>query len=96
MRQRYTVIVERAPTNYSAYVPDVPGCIATGDSIEETLTILTEALTDHLAVLHEHGQRPPEPTTALRDVTPHSLADLVTTIAVDLPAGAPQPARMLA
>jgi len=60
---RYLVVVEKGPDNYSAYLPDVPGCVATGKSVEETLQLLSEALELHLAGLKEDGLPIPLPTT---------------------------------
>lgn len=45
---RYPVIIEKANGNYSAYCPDLPGCIATGKTVEETLTQIKEAIQFHL------------------------------------------------
>jgi predicted RNase H-like HicB family nuclease len=58
----YAVGIEKADHNYAAYVPDLPGCIATGLSIEETEQQIREAITFHLLGLHEDGQPIPEPT----------------------------------
>ena len=45
---RYMVVIEKPPRNYSAYSPDVPGCIATGATLEEVTTLVREALEFHL------------------------------------------------
>lgn len=60
---KYAIVVERAEGNYSAFVLDVPGCIATGATVEEVKQRLGEALADHLALLSEDGDPVPEPTT---------------------------------
>ena len=60
---RYTIIIERARENYAAYVPDLPGCIATGDSREEVTRNIREAVELHLETLREEGLPIPEPTT---------------------------------
>lgn len=60
---RYTVIIERAPENYAAYVPDLPGCIATGDTREEVTRNIREAVEMHLETMREEGIPIPEPTT---------------------------------
>jgi predicted RNase H-like HicB family nuclease len=52
---RYLVIYERTPTGYSAYAPDVPGCVAAGDTIEETEGLMRDALVMHLESLEEEG-----------------------------------------
>ena len=58
---KYTVVIERAPTNYAAYVPDLPGCVATGDTREELLKEIREAIEFHIESLREHGEPVPEP-----------------------------------
>lgn len=52
---RYAVVIEKAADNYSAYVPDLPGCIATGAILEETEQLIREAIELHLAGLREDG-----------------------------------------
>ena len=66
--KEYAVIIENAGTNYSAYSPDVPGCIATGDTIEETEQNFHDALQFHLDGLREDGLPIPEPTTIVTHV----------------------------
>ena len=58
---KYTVVIERAPNNYAAYVPDLPGCVATGGSREELLEEIREAIEFHIESLREHGEPVPEP-----------------------------------
>ena len=58
---KYLVIIEKANDNYSAYLPDVPGCIATGKTIEKTKKNITEALFMHLRGLAEDGLPLPKP-----------------------------------
>ena len=41
---RFAIVIEKARNNYSAYVPDLPGCVATGDSVEETEKLIREAI----------------------------------------------------
>jgi predicted RNase H-like HicB family nuclease len=59
---QYAVVIEKADHNYAAYVPDLPGCIATGISLEETEQQIREAIAFHLQGLREDGQPIPEPT----------------------------------
>ncbi len=59
----YTVIYEKSPTGYSAYVPDLPGCISTGATLQQTKVNMQEAIAGHLAVMREFGDAIPEPTT---------------------------------
>lgn len=60
---RYAVIIEKAPSNYSAYVPDLPGCIATGNTIEEVKQHIKEAISFHLEGLEAEGLSIPLPTS---------------------------------
>ena len=52
---RYAVVIEKAENSYSAYVPDLPGCIATGSTVEETEKLIREAIELHLEGLREDG-----------------------------------------
>ena len=61
--KRYAVVIERAPGNYSAYVPDLPGCVATGQTVEETEREIREAIAFHIRALRGDGLPVPEPTT---------------------------------
>jgi len=60
---RYAVVIEQAESNYSAYVPDLPGCVATGDSIAETERAIREAIEFHIEGLREDGAAIPQPTS---------------------------------
>lgn len=60
---RYAVLFEKTDTGYSAYVPDLPGCIAVGDTLEETAQLMREAIEFHLDGMREDGEPIPEPTT---------------------------------
>ena len=66
--KKYAVIIERAENNYSAYVPDLPGCIATGPTPEEVEREIREAIEFHLEGMRLVGERIPEPTTLCRYV----------------------------
>ena len=59
----YPIVVERAANNYSAYVPDLPGCIATGVTMEETEQLIREAIELHLTGLLEDGLPIPQPSS---------------------------------
>jgi predicted RNase H-like HicB family nuclease len=59
---RYAVVIEKADGNYSAYVPDLPGCVATGATIEELERHLKEAIRFHLDGLREDGAPVPQPS----------------------------------
>ena len=58
---RYAVVIERAENNYSAYVPDLPGCVSTGATADEALASIREAVQFHLDGLREDGQPIPPP-----------------------------------
>lgn len=60
---KYTVIFEKTSTGYSAYVPDLPGCVTTGKTKKETEQNMHEALHGHLQLMREEGLPIPEPTT---------------------------------
>lgn len=60
---RYAIVIERAEGNFCAYVPDLPGCVATGDSIEETEVSIREAIELHLDGMREDGQSIPAPSS---------------------------------
>ena len=60
---RYAIVIERAAENFSAYVPDLPGCIATGDTLEEVRFEIREAIELHIQGLREDGLPVPKPET---------------------------------
>lgn len=60
---RFAIVIEKAAGNYSAYVPDLPGCIATGATIEETEAQIREAIEFHLEGLREDGTPIPQPVS---------------------------------
>jgi predicted RNase H-like HicB family nuclease len=60
---RYAVVIEKAEGNYSAYVPDLPGCVATGESLGEVETQIREAIRFHIDGLKADGFPVPEPTS---------------------------------
>ncbi|MDQ3916261.1 MAG: type II toxin-antitoxin system HicB family antitoxin [Actinomycetota bacterium] len=60
----YLVVVERAEGNFSAYLPDLPGCVTTGDTREETLALMQDAIALHLKGLQEDGLPIPAATSS--------------------------------
>lgn len=59
----YPVIIEKDPdSDYGAWSPDLPGCVATGSTAEESLAAMREAILGHLAVLREYGDPVPPPS----------------------------------
>jgi predicted RNase H-like HicB family nuclease len=60
---KYTIVIERAENNYSAYCPDLPGCIATGSTEEETVQKMKEAIEFHIEGLRKENFTIPKPFT---------------------------------
>ena len=60
----YAVIIEGGEDSFSAYVPDLPGCVASGKSLEEVDRLIREAIRLHIDSLRAHGEPVPEPSTA--------------------------------
>ena len=60
---KYLIVIEKSATGYSAYSPDLPGCVSTGDTIEETEQNMREAMSFHLDGLKEEGYEIPKPTS---------------------------------
>ena len=65
---RYAVVIEKAEGNYSAYVPDLPGCIATGATVEEVESQIREAIEFHLEGMREDGISIPPPASRVEYV----------------------------
>ncbi len=68
MSAKYAVIFERAENNWAAYVPDLPGCITTGKTLEETKVNIREAIHGHLETMREDGDPIPEPTSLVGEI----------------------------
>lgn len=60
---RYAIVIEKADSNFSAYVPDLPGCVATGASIPEVEAQIREAIAFHIEGLREDGAVVPPPSS---------------------------------
>jgi predicted RNase H-like HicB family nuclease len=60
---RYAIVIEKADANYSAYVPDLPGCVATGASLAEVEAEIREAIRFHIEGLRADGLSVPGPTS---------------------------------
>lgn len=65
---RYAIVIEKAEGNYSAYVPDLPGCVATGATIQEVEREIREAILFHLDGLREDGLPRPTPSSRVHYV----------------------------
>lgn len=60
---QYLVVIERGPTSYGAYVPDLPGCVAVGEFLTEVETLIREAIEFHVEGPRGEGQSVPEPSS---------------------------------
>jgi predicted RNase H-like HicB family nuclease len=65
---RYAIVIEKAEGNYSAYVPDLPGCVATGATVQEVESQIREAIEFHLDGLREDGLPIPAPASRVEYV----------------------------
>jgi len=65
---RYAIVIEKAESNYSAYVPDLPGCIATGATVEEVESQIREAIEFHLEGMRADGVAIPTPASRVEYV----------------------------
>ncbi len=65
---RYAVVIEKSDTGYGAYVPDLPGCVAVGETVRATEQLIREAIEFHLEGLREDGIAVPEPSTVTQYV----------------------------
>jgi predicted RNase H-like HicB family nuclease len=65
---RYTVFFEPTATGYSAYVPDLPGCVAAAGTLEETRQLMREAIEFHIEGMRMHGEVVPEPTPHIEQI----------------------------
>jgi predicted RNase H-like HicB family nuclease len=69
---RYAIVIEKAGANYSAFVPDLPGCVATGDTVEQAEAQIREAIAFHIDGLREDGLPVPPPASRVDyvEITP--------------------------
>ncbi len=65
---KYAVIVEEGKESFGAYVPDLPGCVAAGETKEEVLELIQEAIEFHIEGMREDGQPIPEPSSSIEYV----------------------------
>ena len=66
--KQYAVVIEQSESGYGAYVPDLPGCVAVGDTLAETEQLICEAIPFHIEGLRENGDSVPDPTTRVEFV----------------------------
>jgi predicted RNase H-like HicB family nuclease len=65
---RYAIVIEKGERNYSAYVPDLPGCVATGKTVDEVKSEIRDAIAFHLEGMQEDGEAIPMPTSRVDEV----------------------------
>ena len=63
---QYVVVIEQGETSYGAYSPDLPGCVAVADTLEEVERLMQESIALHIESLRAHGEPVPEPRTSVR------------------------------
>lgn len=88
---RYLVIFEQGDMNYSAYVPDLPVCVAVGDTLEETREEIADAMKFHIECLQEDGEIIPKPTSKLPDQTSSDVTAEFVEIEIDNTRSTKQP-----
>ena len=62
---RYLVVVEKGESSWGAHVPDLPGCVAVGETREEVMSLISEAIDLHIESLRDSGEFVPEPSSVL-------------------------------
>jgi predicted RNase H-like HicB family nuclease len=83
---RYLVIIRRTTTGYSVDVPDLPGCVASGTTIEHARQMIAEAIEMHLDMMRQSGELIPAPTQRIEFAVDDSSAEeLCTWVEVDVP-----------
>ena len=65
---RYAIVIEKGEGNYGAYVPDLPGCVATAETVAETEQLIREAIEFHLEGMRADGQPIPQPSSRVEYV----------------------------
>jgi predicted RNase H-like HicB family nuclease len=65
---RYAVVIEQGPASYGAYVPDLPGCVAVGDTLADVKRLIREAIEFHIDGLREHGDPVPPANSTMEYV----------------------------
>ena len=65
---KYAVVIEKGPESFGAYAPDLPGCVVAGNSREEVVELIQEAIELHLQSLKEHGDEVPPPASSIEFV----------------------------
>ena len=74
MKPKYAVVIEKAPNNYGASVPDLPGCVATAETRDETLKLIREGIEIYIETSIEFGDPVPQPRMSLEDAMAEYLS----------------------
>ena len=83
---RYAVMIRRTGTGYSVDVPDLPGCVATGTTIEHARQMIAQAIELHLELMQQSGENPPIPSSTIEFfVGDDSVEELCTWVEVESP-----------
>ena len=83
---RYVVIIRRTGTGYSVDVPDLPGCVATGTTVEHARQMISEAIEMHLDLMRQSGETAPTPSSTVEfSVADDSAEELCTWVEVEVP-----------
>lgn len=76
----YAVVIERSPNNYVAWVPDLDGCVSTGNTLEEAKTTIAEMIEMHIESLRAHGEPVPPPVAQMTVVQVASLETIASVL----------------
>jgi predicted RNase H-like HicB family nuclease len=85
---RYLVMIRRTSTGYSVDVPDLPGCVATGSTVEHARQMIAEAIEMHLDLMRQQGESIPAPATTVSFVVDNSAEEFCTWVEVESPVAA--------
>ncbi len=66
--KKYAVVFEKTPNNWAAYVPDLPGCVTTGNTLDDARRLIAEAIEFHIEGMRLHGEYVPEPTAIAESI----------------------------
>ena len=70
---RYAILMDKTATGFSAHVPDLPGCVAAGETQEETMRLIRDAIEFHIEEMRQNGETVPEPTSSCEYVEVSSV-----------------------
>ena len=88
MKTKFLVIIEKGSNNFSAYAPDLPGCIATGKTVEKTVAEMISAIEFHVEGMVENGEDMPRPRSLnsyLLETDEISANDILTSVEIEIP-----------